>query len=136
MSAGRPARRTRPPRSTRPAALRRSTAPPFAHGEKIDARTLPQPEEITPSTGENDGGHPDAGVGKRAGSREDRSTYHSVTRSIGSPWTVGSEADGAASMMTAFTVGDRLCTPQAVTTPAPRPGRRGPAAACARATEA
>ncbi|MFB7293958.1 DUF3558 family protein [Actinacidiphila glaucinigra] len=84
-------------------------------GEKIDACTLLKPEEITPIIGENDGGHPDAGVGESVCSWENQDTYHSVTLSIGSPKTAGSEADGAESMMTVFTVDDRLCTLQVVT---------------------
>ncbi|MFI8181035.1 hypothetical protein ACIF70_11005 [Actinacidiphila glaucinigra] len=84
-------------------------------GRKIDACTLLKLEEITPIIGENDGGHPDAGVGESVCSWENQDTYHSVTLSIGSPTTAGSEADGAESMMTAFTVGDRLCTLQVVT---------------------
>ncbi|MFE0632259.1 DUF3558 family protein [Streptomyces sp. NPDC058864] len=88
---------------------------PSEDGKKIDACTLLKPGEITPIIGENDGGHPDAGVGESVCSWENPDTYHSVTLSIGSPRTAGSEADGAESMMTAFTVDDRLCTLQVVT---------------------
>jgi len=83
-------------------------------GKKVDACTLLKPEEVTPLIGENDGGHPDAGVGESVCTWENPDTYHSVTLSIGSPKTAGSEAVDN-SMMTAFTVDDRLCTIQVVT---------------------
>ncbi|WUD77009.1 DUF3558 domain-containing protein [Streptomyces sp. NBC_00510] len=83
-------------------------------GKKVDACTLLKPEEVTPLIGENDGGHPDAGVGESVCNWENPDTYHSVTLSIGSAKTAGSE-DVDNSMMTAFTVDDRLCTIQVVT---------------------
>ncbi|MDX2647701.1 DUF3558 family protein [Streptomyces sp. PA03-1a] len=83
-------------------------------GKEVDACTLLKPEEVTPLIGENDGGHPDAGVGESVCTWENPDTYHSVTLSIGSPKTAGSE-DVDNSMMTAFTVDDRLCTIQVVT---------------------
>ncbi|MEU1621100.1 DUF3558 family protein [Streptomyces sp. NPDC005722] len=86
-----------------------------ADGKKIDSCTLLKPEEVTPVIGENDGGHPDSGVGESVCNWENPDTYHSVTLSIGSPGTAGSGIDGAESMMTAFTVDGRQCTLQVVT---------------------
>ncbi|MEU6345903.1 DUF3558 family protein [Streptomyces sp. NPDC046977] len=83
-------------------------------GKKVDACTLLEPDEITPIIGENDGGHPDAGVGESVCNWENPDTYQSVTLSIGSPNTAGSEQIDN-SMMTGFTLGDRLCTIQVVT---------------------